>query len=223
MAAPIEAGPSPLWPQHLVDVFVRPTRFFSSQLALGRTPYLLLVTWCFGIASAMDRVDQELLRAEFGQARPAWDVWAPIVTQSWAGYWAFVLAMGVLSGLFLWWLGGWWYRVRLGWAGEPSPDARLARLVYVYSSFVCAGPTVVLALLQTGWFENYAAAWNADELYSSALLIFLFWSLGTSYFGARALFRVSRWGARLWFVVLPAALYVLTLGLVAPLVALFAA
>ncbi len=221
LATPIEAGPSPLWPQHLVDVFLRPTRFFSSQLALGKTPYLVLVTWCYGIASAMDRIDQELLRAEFGRARPGWEVWGPIVTQSWSGYWGFVLAAGVFSGLFLWWLGGWWYRVRLRWAGDPSPDARRARLVYVYSSFVCAGPVIVLALLQTVAFENYAAAWNADEFYSSMLVIFLFWSLATSYLGARALFHVSRWRAQLWFLVLPAGLYVVALGVVATVATLF--
>jgi hypothetical protein len=222
-ATPIEAGPSPLWPQHLFDLFSRPTRFFSSQLGLGRTPYILLATWCYGIASAMDRVDQELLRAEFGEARPSWDVWGPMVTQSWVGYWGFVLTMGVFGGLFLWWLGGWWYRVRLRWAGDPTPDPRLARLVYIYSSFVCAGPTVALALLQTALFENYAAAWNAEELYSSIVLVFLFWSLATSYLGARALFHVSRWRAQLWFLVLPAALYVIALGLAATLIALFAA
>jgi hypothetical protein len=40
----IGPGPSPFWPQHLIDLFVRPTRFFVGHLALGRTPYVVLVT-----------------------------------------------------------------------------------------------------------------------------------------------------------------------------------
>jgi hypothetical protein len=201
---------------------MRPTRFFSSPLGLGQTPYILFVTWCYGIASAIDRVDQELLRAEVGRPRPGWDVWGPMVTESWLGYWGFVLGMGAVSGLFLWWLGGWWYHVRLRWAGDADPDRRLARLVYVYSSFVWSGPAIAAALVATVAFANYTEAWNSDQPYSIALLIFPFWSVVTSYLGARVIFDVSPRRARLWFLILPMALYVVAFGLIAALVALFA-
>jgi hypothetical protein len=126
--AAIRPAQSPLWPQHLVDLFIRPRQFFAGQLALGKTPYVLFVTWCFGIATAIDRIDQEILRADMGAARAGWDSMAPVLVGSWAGYWATILAYGAVSGLMIWYLGGWWYAKRLSWSGAKDPDHRLARL-----------------------------------------------------------------------------------------------
>jgi hypothetical protein len=44
---------SPPWPQNLVDLLIRPRKFFSGQLALGKTPYVVFVTWCYGVSSAI--------------------------------------------------------------------------------------------------------------------------------------------------------------------------
>ncbi len=219
---PTAIGPasSPLWPRHLVDLFVRPRRFFSTKLALGKTPYVVFVTWCYGVSHAIDRVDTELLRAELGRPRPVWEHLGPLIAESWLGFWSWVLLTGGISALFLWWIGGWWYRVRLRWSGAPDPDKRLARLLLIYSSFVFAGPAVVATLVQTAVFPHYSAAFAAEEWYSLALLIFPFWSIVTSYIGVRTLFEVTRWRAVLWFVALPIAVYIVLFGLVALLFAL---
>lgn len=214
---PIQPEASPLWPRHLIDIFIRPSRFFSSQLALGHTPYVLLVTWCFGIAQAMDRIDINLMRSEFGRVRPGLHTLAG----SWLYYWAFVLAAGLVAGGFLWLLGGWWYRVRLGWSGAVKPDAKTARLVYIYSSFVLAGPTVLWALIETMTFPNYLAAWQSEEMWSALLLVFPFWSCYSSYRGATTLFTLKRGPARMWFLVLPAVVYFLVLGVLTALFAVF--
>jgi hypothetical protein len=217
---PIEPGPSPFWPQHLRDLFFRPRRFFSGQLALGKTPYLVLVTWCYGISSAIDRIDRELLRVELGRARPSWERLGPMITESWLGFWLWVLLAGALGGIFIWWVGGWWFRVRLEWSGALEPDKRLARLVFVYSSFVATGPAVALAVGYSLVYPSYAAAFAADEPYSALFLIFPFWSLISSYLGVRTLFEASRWKARVWFVILPGILYLLLFGVVALLLSL---
>ena len=98
----ISPRPSPLLPQHLIDLFVRPRRFFLGQLALGKTPYAVFVAWCYGASSAIDSIDPELV-----QPRSDLEAVAPYVLDSWLGYWALVAVLGALSGLFLWWLGGW--------------------------------------------------------------------------------------------------------------------
>jgi hypothetical protein len=203
-------------------LFVRPGKFFSSQLALGRTPYAVLVTWCYGISSAIDRVDTELMRAELGRARPAWEELAPHVAESWLGFWGWVLASGAFGGLLLWWIGGWWYRTRTRWSGASNPDRHLSRLVFVYSSFVFAGPAVAFVLLQTLLYPNYAAAYASDEGFSLLLLVFPFWSISTSYIGVTTLFDVSIWKARVWFVFLPLLAYLAVFGLLAALFAFFA-
>jgi hypothetical protein len=205
--SPIHPGSSPLRPWHLIDLFIRPRRFFSGQLALGNTPYFLFVTWCFGMSEAINRIDQEITRAEIGQPRPWWELIGPAVTGSWLPYWTWVLLFGAMAGAFLWYVGGWWYRVRLRWCGAQDPDRRLARLVYIYASFVYAGPVVALSVMWTILYANYAQVYSSDEIYSALVLIFPFWSLIPSYIGARTLFEVSRWKARLWFVVLPGLFY----------------
>ena len=119
----------------------------------------------------------------------------------------------------IWWVGGWWYGVRLRWSGVASLDKRLARLAFIYSSFVFTGPAVLLALGQTVAYPHYAAAYAAEEWFSTLLLVFPFWSIATSYMGVRTLFQVVRWKAITWFIVLPAIAYVIALGVIAALFA----
>ena len=88
--------PSPLSPGRLFDLFAHPRKFFSEQLALDRTPYLFAVTWVYGIAEAIDRVDRSLLKRESG---------SPALVESWSGFWTLVLILGVISGVILYYLG----------------------------------------------------------------------------------------------------------------------
>jgi hypothetical protein len=117
---PIDAGPSPLWPQHLIDLFVRPRRFFTGQLALGKTPYAVFVAWYYGAAASIDRIDQNLLRAPLGRPRRAWEEFAPYIVDSWPGFWLFILFSGAVSGAVLWWIGGWWFALRARWSGVAA-------------------------------------------------------------------------------------------------------
>ena len=124
----IQPAHSPLWPRHLIDLFFRPRRYFSGQLALGKTIYVVFVTWCYGISSNIERIDSSHLRAEMGRPRPGWEQIGPMITESWLAFWVLVLVVGAISGLILWWVGGWWYRVRLQWSGAHEPDKRLVQL-----------------------------------------------------------------------------------------------
>lgn len=222
-AEPLEPASGGIVPSDLVDIFIRPSRFFSSKIAAGSTPYLVLVAWCYGIAEAMDRIDRVSLQSEMGRPRAGWGALGPLVMESWAGYWTFCLVMGAASGAFLYMVGGWWYRVRLKWAGDPSPDPTLARRVYVYSSFVMAAPMILAALGQTMTFPHYAAAWQSAEIYTLALIIFPFWSIAASYAGARAVFRLGAWRARIWFLILPVMVYLVAFGAIALAAALLGA
>jgi hypothetical protein len=219
LPTPVVTGSSPLLPQHLVDLFFKPRRFFTGQLALGKTPYALLVAWCYGVAASIDRIDQNLLRAQFGKPRAGWENFSPYIVDSWPGFWLFILASGALGGVFLWWLGGWWFSLRVRWSGVASPDRRLARLVMAYSAFIQAAPAVLAAALSMFFFASYAEAFNSEEPYSMVLLVLPFWSSAVSYTGVRAVFGASGWRPRLWFLILPCAFYVVALGVFAALFA----
>ncbi len=214
----LEPEGSPLLPRHLVELFVHPRRFFG-ELALGRTPYVVFVTWCYGMATAIERVDEELLRAQIGRPRPGWDQIGPYVTESWLGFWIWALVAGVIGGLFLWHVGGWWYAVRLRLCGAPDADRRLARLAFTYSAFIASAPVILAAALRTLLFPNHLTAFQSEELWSLALLVFPFWSLWASFAAATELFPVRRGRALLWFAVLPGTFYVIAFGVLATLFA----
>lgn len=216
---PLQPEDSPFLPRHLIDLFFHPSEFFGGQLALGKTPYLLFVAWCYGASQVADRIDQSLIRAELGRPRPGWEDIAPYVVESWLGFWALLGVMGSVSAAVIWVLGGWWFAVRLRWSGNPSPDRHLARLVMVYSAFVQTGPFLLAYVAYTFFYASYAEAFASDELYSASLMVFPFWSIFTSYAGARAVFGVEGWRARLWFLVLPLVFYILAFGLIAALFA----
>ncbi len=208
---PAETG-SPLRPDRLWMLFVRPRRFFERRYPLDHLPSLLLVLMCMGIAYASGRMEKNMMQADLDQASAGWEKLAPLLTESWLGFWGTMLVVGVMGAAWAWYVGGWWYRVRLGWAGDPEPDRVQARLVYSYASLVQALPHVVVLLVQTATYESYRAAWESPDLWPTLGLPFIFLSVWTSYRGVRASFAVRTGPALVWFVVLPALLYLLTIG-----------
>jgi len=207
----IGPGPSPFWPQHLVDLFFRPTRFFRENLALGKTPYVIVVTWALGISAAIDRIDTRLMQAELtGDARARETI--ELLFRDWRTFWLVVAVSGAFSGALYWWLGGWWCKVRLRFSGAPDPDPRLARLLLIYASFVSAGPAILGLVALTWLYPSYLVAYEEEVFFSLMVLVMLFWSLGTVYRGALALFPVQRGRAIVWFLVLPVLFYVLVMG-----------
>jgi hypothetical protein len=187
----------------MASLFLRPKKFFSGHLALGSTPHVAFVTCICGVAYTASRFEQRMMRAEFqGQTSPFVEL-----AESWPLYWATVLGLGLISALLLWTIGGWWYRVRVEWSGHAEPDAKQARLVYIYATFVQALPGIFFLVVATLAYPSYLAYWEADEVWSSVLLLFPFWACVVSYRGVTSVFQLSKWKARIWFFILPVLVY----------------
>jgi hypothetical protein len=211
----------PLSPGRLVDLYFRPRRYFSSIRELDHQSALLISSVLMGIAGAMGRIDQKIIQAELGHAAKGWESTASWLLSSWLNYWLVVIAAGATWAVFLWYLGGWWYKKRLLWSGAAAPSSRLARRVYALQELVLAMPTVLLALVQTVLFSNHYEAWRADEFWSTSILVFVFWSCWTSYVAVTTTFQLSKTKARIWFLVLPVLLYTVALGVAGTLYAIF--
>jgi hypothetical protein len=214
-----ETLPSPLRPSSLVALLLRPREFFANIVALTKRPEAYLVAWITGTSYVMDRIDTNIMKAELGGTRSGWQAFGPWLSESWVHYWCFVLGVGILDGWTFWYIGGWWYRKRLNWSGDGKANPDRVRATYVYQDLVGSGPAILLVLVQTVVFANYGEAWRAEELWSSLIIVFIFWSCVTSYKAART-FDVVRWKARLWFLFLPIAVYIVGFGLVGALYAL---
>jgi hypothetical protein len=181
----------------------------------------LIAAWLVGISSTIARIDRNLIQADLGSPRPGWEAFAPFLTQSWITFWLFVLLVGALGGAMLWYVGGWWYNVRLGWSGAVDFDRRQGRLVYTFAGLVWAIPSIAYAAIATVVFPNYQAAWESEELWSVLLLVFPFWAVVVSYLGVRSRFQVRSAPARVWFLILPIIVYTIALGIIGTLYAVF--
>lgn len=197
----------------LVALFVSPSQFFASLHALARLPLLLMATLCLGIASTVDRIEQHVLRAEMGQGVSGWSEVSPWLLHSWSTLWVVLVVLGAVNVPLFWYLGGWWYRLRLKWAGATSLDSLRPRLLFVYSSLVYALPVVLVMLGETLLFPNYRLARDAEGNWTLIFVVLSFWSVVVSYCGATRTFTLARRKALIWFLLLPWTLYAVELGL----------
>ena len=191
----------------LLDLFFSPRSFFNKTIVEGKNLYLKLVTIIVGIAATMDQVDEHMLKMESGRQSAI-----AFVTQSWWAYWAFCIGLGIVSSFFIWYFGGWWYRKRLEFSGAETPDPFKARYIYIYASFIHSAPSVIVSLIFTALYSNYMESYAKDTFLGIAVLLFVFLSLITSYIGARTVFVLSKWKARLWLIILPSIFYMLLMG-----------
>ncbi len=197
--------------QRVVDLFFRPSRFFSDAFVWGDTLFRYVAIWCFGVAHLIGQIDRAALGAEMGRPKVGWESLREIVSDSWGLYWLVLAAVGGVFGFSYAYVGGWWYRVRLKWAGDPEPDSESARTVWIYASFVMSLPVVMVSLVVTAVYPSFSAAWAAGSPWKTVLLMLPFWSVVTGYYGAIHGFEPSSAGARRWFLYLPLAYYGLAL------------
>ena len=203
----------PHWTLWWVYLVFRPRQFFE-VFVLEASPVLTALTaWFYGVVTVMDRIEVRSLTSP--------DNPILVVQRDWGLYWGFCAAMGILSGALYYGIGGWWYRVRLKWSGAASPDAGLARRVYIYAAQAFVMPSLLYTLLETVIYATPLAAAAGDDLYGMIVVVALFWSVYVSYRGVRTAFEVNKWPARIWFFILPGVIYgvfvvgILVVGLLA--------
>ena len=94
---------------------LRPKEFFEHYFQKGQSPYLFWVVLIVGVSRAMDRMEHQFLNAHLqgGVAQVP-------QANSWTTYWITAILSGLFGGAILYYLGGWWYDVRVGWAGGLS-------------------------------------------------------------------------------------------------------
>lgn len=214
LAGPYDLPGSPLSVAGMSLLLFKPRRFFSDRAWLLKTPELVLVAWICGVTATMERVDSRLMRADFGMSSNQ-DVLSWL-TSSWLNYWLFTIGLGALSAGIIWYVGGWWYRLRLRWSGAHDVEPMDARTVNIYQTFVQSAPVIVFTLILMTKYTDYAQYWVTEDAWSVFLIVFVFWSCWISYKAARS-FTVVTWKARIWFLALPLVFYASALGLIAAL------
>lgn len=192
-------------------LWLKPSRFFELLKGERPGPLIVAAACLAGVAQTLERTDRNMGKAA---ARGAVDGMA-WVTQSWTNYWLLSLAVGLLLGSWMYYLwGGWWFRVRLRWAGVVDPDVVGSRDVYVLAHLVQDVPLLLYAVVSTATWSTPIAALEHRHLgLAGGLLGFAVWSSWVGYRGAVTYFGAPRRGASVWFFALPAAFYAVLMAL----------
>jgi len=196
----------------LVGALVKSSLTSPITLPLTAAGNIFIAMWLYGIASAMDRIEINMVKAENRTGLENLPSYLDSITQSWMIYWAFVLGVGLFSGALMLYIGGWWYRVRLGWSGHKDADKGLARAVYVFASLVWALPMVLVVLADTLTYSNFIEYYNADAPWQTVMIVFPFWAVVASYKGATARFQLKKIPGMIWFLILPIIIYIVVMG-----------
>lgn len=196
------------------QLFFKPSAFFKDLDLLNVPLFLYSSLWLIGISNAVDRIDRKLMKTDLGTATNSNQMMFEAISGGWLVFFLLVAGFGVFSAFFVWLIGGWFYNLRLSWSGAGDFDKVNGRLVYVFSSLVFAIPHIAIILISALLYPDYITAYNADEYWSSVLIIFPFWAIFVSYKAILVNFNVVKWKALIWFVILPVVFYLLAFGVV---------
>ncbi|MCH7308295.1 hypothetical protein MMO38_09105 [Acinetobacter sp. NIPH 1852] len=202
----------PFSPKNLWMLFLQPKTFFSLP-AIYHHRSIMIAAYLIGVFSVMDRVDQKLLQAEFGNRTSL----MLDITDAWWSYWLLVLGLGTISAVIVWLIHGWWYKKRLQFSGAKDADPQLARHIWALQSLVTALPVMIVTILQTLMYSSYLDAYQNSSILNLVVIPFIFWSCWVSYRAATSVFNTNGW-AKFWFLAFPITFYVLAMGLFTALV-----
>jgi hypothetical protein len=192
----------------------KPSVFFE-DLDLLNVPVLVYASlWLIGMSNVVDRIDQKLVKTDLGTVKSSSQLMLDSISGGWLTFFLIVAGIGAFGALFVWFIGGWFYNLRLSWSGAKEFNKENGRLVYVFSNLVVVIPHLIILLISATVYQDYITVFNADEYWSSIMIIFPFWAIFVSYKAILANFTVVKWKVLLWFVILPIVFYSLAFGAV---------
>jgi len=200
-----------LWLAYLV---FRPTKFFQYYVVRSVPALTALCAWAYGISAVVDRIETRVMTNRLTGRPSPFDA----LLADWRLYWGVCVVGGVVSGFLYYHLGGWWFRKRLGFSGAKDAERGLARRVYLFAAQAYTVPFIVYSGWQTLHYATPRTAHDGNDWGGLVVLGFLFWSIYVQYLGVRTVFPVRPGAARVWFLILPSALYSLLLAGVMALV-----
>ena len=188
------------------------TKLFFEKEFVGKTKIrffsVAIVVFCLG--TGIDRVDTQLVKFDM---RGNLDQIEFI--NNWLGYWGFSILIGAIGGYILYLIGGWFYNVRVTWSGGTG-NLDQSRNIYVYSNFFNLLIIILISIFETLKntipYDPMLELEISDLVTSLFLLFFLFHSIYLSFTGVTTVTNVDVGKARIWFVLLPILIYLISFG-----------
>lgn len=190
-------------------LFFKPRTFFKdyNKRRLPCWPTYLVFMLMYGISLTIERIDKIYLFSSLGKKQS--QIWKQIgvsAGQSWLDFWLLSLT-GSLTGIFIYWVGGWCYSWRLQLC-SISHCPSIARRLFLVSGMVFALPVIILTIALSGMgYENYLSfATSTIGKYTIVLMCSMsLWSIYTSSQAVKATFGPdNNLSVNVFFLILPA-------------------
>ncbi len=194
-----EELPSELIPFHKVPfaLLFTPGKYMLRNGIHMPDSLLVMVIWISGMSMIIDRfVSSGVMSRKL-----------PWIPTTWLELIMAAVIIGFIRGYVVYWLGGWWFRPRLGFCDVKDQDHSIAGRVYMIPGIIKHLCVVISALVGMLLFPDFAQYRSGDSWFmviaGVITLIALFWSSFTLYFSVRAVYPVKRLWALVWFLILP--------------------
>lgn len=204
----------------LLLLFIKPAKFFSNNIALGKALYLVVVLFIVGFFLHFRWIDSRLMDGILGSENPTTDL-IMTLSSNWVHTLGIALIFTPVSAVAMWYVGGWWYKTRLEWCGADKKFEGKdhdtfdfdARTIYTYSFFIMAFPAFIQTLTALPFYENYGMFFVSKPATTYILLLFPFLSIYASYKGITTVFEISEKRLALFlFVTAPVVIYAILIG-----------
>ena len=193
-------------------LYFRPSQFFSDTNLLQNRWLIFLATAFYSVIVVFERIEQKVIRYDMVNVPESKEALLNTIVTSWFVFWSVSLVIGLLFAWLIWWIGGWFYNLRIKWCDAGQFNRELGRSIYVISSMVYALPVVIGMLIVTIFYKDYLSFYSEDYIFSIVAMVFVVWSLIASYKAVATNFKVKRWLAIWWFIAAPIIVNILILS-----------
>ena len=181
--------------QYFKECLTNFSEFAKQNLVTAKPKYLLVAVWVLGIGNAADQLTSSN-------------------SSDWAELWIIAIFGGIFSGVFAYYISGWFYHVRVKWS-KGTGTIGTSRNIYIFSSLPIAIVGIGLKFFNhvaygSDYFATYYSdASDIDVIFSLLYLAAIIYSIYISYRATRVVMRVEKKRAIGWFIVAPTLFYIL--------------
>ena len=193
-------------------LYFRPSQFFLDTNLLQKRWLIVLATAFYSVIVVFERIEQKVIRYDMVNVPESKEALLNTIVTSWFVFWSVSLVIGFLFAWLIWWIGGWFYNLRIKWCGAGQFNRELGRTIYVISNMVYALPVAIGMLIVTICYKDYLSFYSEDYIFSIVAMVFVVWSLIASYKAVATNFKVKRWLAIWWFIAAPIIVNILILS-----------
>lgn len=182
----------------IFDLFTDQKNFFCKMNEKKMIIFLLIIIWLCGVGGVIQKITMDYNSALAGKLIVEGNAYA---LQHWTFFWFIAGIAGLACGVLIYWLGGWWYNLRIRLSGDKNFLKKTGRKVFVVNLFLREFPMVFFAVIGTFIFKDYASACLILNKIIVLFYIFDVISVINSFRSVIILFNVNKSRAAILFLI----------------------